>query len=184
MGVKQIFSAIFAVLFRFPGFWRDMKEGIPDEDFNVIREYAVPVIALVQIAKFPLIGVPRPAMFFAIANFLIDIAALYLLIGGASYLLDRDRPERIQAGTLTILCYSMTPVWLCELFYFTGNWSMLIAFLALSYTLVISRSGMTVLLDLDSGVSGASLRNAALFLVTVNSAVFLLLRAVMRLFKF
>ncbi len=123
----------FATVHSGANYW---KEGIQsDDEFNVIREYAVPVIALVQIAKFPLIGVPRPAMFFAIANFLIDIAALYLMTGGAAYLLEQERPEVSKTGTLTILCYSMTPVWLCELFYFTGGGACLLLFLRSSIPL-------------------------------------------------
>ena len=186
MGVKELFSAIFSLLFRYGYFWNDLKEkevALGDE-FNVLRDYAVPVIALVQLAKFPLIGVPRQAMFFSIANFLIDIAALYLMMGGVAYLLARERSETPQAGIVTVCCYSMTPVWLSELFYFTGSWSWLFAFLALSYALVIGRRGLAVMLAVDSGVTGSALRNTALFVITVNTSLFLLIRAVMRLFNF
>ena len=78
----------------------------------------------------------------------------------------------------------MTPVWLFELFYFTGRLSWLFAFIALSYALVIGRKGLAVMLDVISGVTGNALRNTALFVITVNTAVFLLIRAVMRLFNF
>jgi hypothetical protein len=184
MGLKELFSAIFTLLFQYRKFWRDLKEAASDDELNVLRDYAVPVIALVQLAKFPLIGLPRQAMIFAIANFLIDVAALYLLMGGAAYLLARERSERITAGMVTVFCYSMTPVWISELFYFTGIWSWLFAFLALGYTLVIAKNGLAVMLDADSGVTGSTLRNTALFVVTVNTSVFLLIRAVMRLFNF
>ncbi|NMW21580.1 MAG: hypothetical protein HKK67_08110 [Chlorobiaceae bacterium] len=186
MGVKELFLAIFSLLFRYGNFWNDLKkrEVTHGDEFNVLRDYAVPVIALVQLAKFPLIGLPRPAMFFAIANFLIDIAGLYLMMGGAAYLFARENTETPQGGIVTVFCYSMTPVWLFELFYFTGRLSWLFAFIALSYALVIGRKGLAVMLDVISGVTGNALRNTALFVITVNTAVFLLIRAVMRLFNF
>jgi len=59
MGVKELFSAIFSLLFQYRKFWKNLKEGATGDEFNVLRDYAVPVIALVQIAKFPLIGLPR-----------------------------------------------------------------------------------------------------------------------------
>ncbi len=184
MGTKELFSAIFTLLFRYRKFWHDLKEATPDDEFNVLKDYAAPVIAIVQIAKFPLIGQPRQAMIFAIANFLIDIAALYLIMGGTAYLLSRERSEKIKAGMVTVFCYSMTPVWIVELFYFTGSWSWLFAFLALSYALVIAKNGLAVMLDFEVAVPVNVLRNTALFVVTVNTSVFLLIRAVMRLFNF
>ncbi|MCX6177981.1 MAG: hypothetical protein NT163_01160 [Chlorobiales bacterium] len=184
MGIKELFSAIFSLLFRYRKFWRDLKEVNSDSEFNVLRDYAVPVIALVQLGKFPLIGLPRQALFFAIANFLIDIAALYLMMGGAAYLLFQERSERIHSGMLTVFCYSMTPVWIFELLYFTGGWSWVFAFFALSYTLVIGRNGLAVMLDFYDGLAGSALRNTAFFVVVVNTAVFLLIRAAMRLFNF
>ena len=168
MGTKELFSAIFTLLFRYRKFWHDLKEATPDDEFNVLKDYAAPVIAIVQIAKFPLIGQPRQAMIFAIANFLIDIAALYLIMGGTAYLLSRERSEKIKAGMVTIFCYSMTPVWIFELFYFTGSWSWLFAFLALSYALVIAKNGLAVMLDFEVAVPVNVLRNTALFVVTVN----------------
>jgi len=184
MGVKELFSAIFSLLFQYPKFWKDLKEGAAGDEFNVLRDYAVPVIALVQLAKFPLIGLPRQAMIFAIANFLIDIAALYLMMGGSAYLLARERSEHIKDGILTVFCYSMTPVWLFELLYFTGSWSWFFAFFALVYALVIGKTGLAVMLDFASGVTDNAMRNTAFFVVTVNTSVFLLIRAVMRLFNF
>jgi hypothetical protein len=186
MGVKELFSAIFTLMFRHNTLWRNLKDkkGITDDEFSVLREYAVPVITLVQLAKFPLIGVPRPAMFFAIATFLIDIAVLYLMTGGAVYLLAQERSESFKARTLTVFCYSMTPVWLFELFYFTGTWSWFFAFLAISYTLFIGRNGLILLLDLDATVSARALSNTALFVVMVNTVAFLLISSLIRLFNF
>ncbi len=183
MSVKELFVAIFTLLFRNRTLWRDLKEGIPGKEFTVLREYAVPVIALVQLAKLPLIGVPQPAMFFAITNFLIDIAVLYLITGGVGYLVAREQSESFKAMTLHVVCYSMTPVWLFEPFYFTGTWSWLFAVIALSYTLVIGKNGLTVF-DLEPAVSRPVLRNTALFVVLVNIMAFLLINAAMRLFNF
>lgn len=183
MGIKELLSAIYAILFHNGALWRDLKNSEAGDEFSVLREYAVPVIALVQLLKFPLIGVPRTAMIFTIANFLIDIAALYLMTGGAVYLLAQERPENFKARTLMLFCYSMTPVWLVELFYFTGIWSPLFAFAALSYTLVIGRNGLKLLLDIDEAVSVPALRYTALFVIMVNLAAFLLIRSAMKLFN-
>ncbi len=184
MGIKELFSSILTILFRYRKFWRELKADGRTEELDLQREYAVPVIALVQLMKFPLIGVPRTAMFFAIANFLVDVAALYLVTGGAAALLARSGAKNTQAKVLTIFCYSMTPVWLFELFYFTGSWSWLFAAFALSYTLVISRNGLSVLFALDEALCAAAMRNVALFLVLVNGAAFLVIKALMRLFNF
>jgi len=184
MGVKELFLAIFTLLFRNNSLWRDLKKGVPGEDFNVLREYAVPVIALVQLAKFPLIGVPQPAMLFAIINFLVDIAVLYLITGGVSYLVTREQSESGKAMMLNVIGYSMTPVWLVELLYFTGSRSWLFAVIALSYTLVIGKNGLTVLFDLEPAGSRPVLRNAAFIVVMVNIVAFLLIGAAMRLFNF
>jgi hypothetical protein len=184
MGVKELFSAIFTLLFRNSVLWRDLKKEEVADEFSVLREYAVPVIALVQLVKFPLIGVPRMAMIFTLATFLIDVAALYLMTGGAVFLLAQDQTERFKAKTLTVVCYSMTPVWLFELFYFTGPWRSLIAALALGYTLVIGRNGLKLLFAPDTTLSFPALRNTALFVVMVNTVAFLLISSLIRLFNF
>ena len=184
MGVKELFVAIYTLLFRNRTLWRDLKQGVPGKEVTVLRDYAVPVIALVQLAKFPLIGVPKPAMFFAITTFLIDIAVLYLVAGGAEYLLARERSESARAMILNVVCYSMTPIWLCELFYFTGIWSLLFALIALSYTLVIGKDGLTILLDLDPALSRSLLTKSAFLVVMTNIAAFLLISAAIRLFNF
>ncbi|MFZ4525197.1 MAG: hypothetical protein ACOYOE_06520 [Chlorobium sp.] len=184
MGVKELFVTIFTLLFRNGSLWRDLKKGVSGQEFNVLREYAVPIIALVQLAKFPLIGVPQPAMFFAMINFLVDIAVLYLITGGVSYLVAPEQSESGKAMMLNVVCYSMTPVWLVELFYFTGLWSWIFAVIALSYTLVIGKNGLTVIFDLEPARSRPVLRNTALFVVMVNIMAFLLISAAMRLFNF
>ncbi len=183
MSVTELFSAIFRLLFHNSSLWHDLKKGSEGDGSSVLREYAVPVIAIVQLVKFPLIGVPRTAMIFAIVNFLIDIATLYVMTGGAVYLLAKERTESIKAWTLTVFCYALTPVWIFELFYFTGFPRWLFAILALSYTLVIGRNGLKHLLDLDQPLSAPVLRNTALFVVMVNMVAFLLISSTMRLFN-
>lgn len=184
MGVKELFSLIVTILFHNSALWHDLKNSEAGDEFNVLREYAVPVIALVQLLKFPLIGVPRLAMIFSIANFLIDIAALYLMTGGTVYLLSQERSESFKARTLMLCCYSMTPVWLGELFYFTGVWSSFFAFGALSYSLVIGRNGLKRMLDIDEAFSVPAMKNTAFFVVMINIVAFLLIRSAMRLFNF
>ncbi len=184
MGVKELFSAIVAVLLRNGRFWLELKETPPSEESNVMRDYAVPLIALVQLAKFPLIGQPRVAMYFCIATFLIDVAALFLLTGGTLSLFEAKKRERFQESLSRVVSYSMTPVWMIELLYFlNGNWSFLFAAAAISYTLVIGRNGMKVTLDLAPAPSASALRNTALYLMAVNSASFFLIRSLMRLFN-
>ncbi len=184
MRPKELFISIFAVLFRYRSFWQKLKDNMPSDTSGLLRDYAVPVIALTQLCKFPLIGVPRPAMFFSIATFLIDVGVLYLLIGGAVYLVDPERPEKIQSDMLTVFSYSMTPVWISELFYFTGVWSWLFAVSAILYTVVISRYGFNLLCEPHTADSRNALRKITLFQVAVNCAVFFLEKALMRLFNF
>jgi hypothetical protein len=167
MGFKELVMAMIAVLFHHRSLWQSLKvEGKVAEDV-VLKEYAIPVIALVQFVKFFLAGNPRHAMVFVIMNFLVDISALYLLMRGAAYLFEYKRSEAV-----TLLCYAMTPVWLFELFFFSGSWSIYFALFALLYTLVISRNGLIFWLDLDFAASAPAVKMAAFFLVIVNSAAF------------
>jgi hypothetical protein len=184
MGVHELFSAMFTLLFRNSALWRDLRKGEVADESSVLRDYAVPVIALVQLVKFPLIGVPRTAMIFTIATFLIDVMALYLMTGGAAYLLPQQQTESCKSKILTVFSYSMTPVWLFELFYFTGLWSWLFAAFALGYTLVIAKNGLKLLLDLDDTLSTSGLRNTAFFVAMVNMLAFLLISSLIRLFNF
>ncbi|NTV97839.1 MAG: hypothetical protein HGA70_01575 [Chlorobiaceae bacterium] len=184
MTPRELFSRIIAVLFRYPAFWSGMKENPPADETVLLRDYAVPVIALVQLVKFPLIGVPRTAMFYTLANFLIDVGALYIIAGAASYIVEHDSSKCSPQKTLAVFCFSMTPVWISELFYFAGPWSWLAAAIGIIYALVINRHGLIVFLGLDQGVSGAALRNIILLQLLTGGAVFLLIRAVMRLFNF
>lgn len=184
MGVNELFSAMFSIMFRNSTIWRAIKRGELSGESGVLREYAVPVIALVQLIKFPLIGVPRSAMIFAIATFLIDVAALYLMTGGAIYLLAQPRTESFKSKVLTAFSYSMTPVWLFELFYFTGPLRWFLAAFALAYTLVIGRNGLKFLFDHDETFTVSALRNTGFLVVMVNTAAFLLISSLIRLFNF
>jgi len=177
MPLKQLFSAMMAVMFRYRNFWARVREGEWPEGVDLLRSYAVPVIAMVQLLKFPLIGVPRPAMFYAIASFLLDVAALYLLSGGMLKLLLTDDPARIEGKVVTVLAYGLTPVWLFELFYFSPLWSWMVALLALGHTLLIAWYGFSLLL----GVSGRPMLRAGFFLAGVQSIVFMLSMSLMRL---
>ncbi|MEI8033343.1 MAG: hypothetical protein WCH05_08365 [Chlorobiaceae bacterium] len=185
MGVKELFSAIARLLFSNGRFWRELKESVPPEDANVMREYAVPVIAMVQLLKFPLIGQPRPAMYFSIANFLIDVAALFVLSGGTLSLLEPDKRERFQESVSSVVCYAMTPVWLGELLYFIpGSWNLLFAAVAICCTLLIGRNGLKITFEGELVLSASALRNVAIYFVAVNSASLFLIRSMIRLFNF
>lgn len=179
-GLKQLFGAIGAVLFRYRRFWRELQQGGWPEGLDVQRGYAVPVIAMVQLLKFPLIGVPRPAMFFAIASFIIDVAAFYVLSGVTSRILFQEKAGEMEGGVVTVLSYAMTPVWLFELFYFTGSWSWIFALLALGHMLLISNSGFSLLFSL----SGRPLQIAAIFTGILQTSVFVLFKSLVRLFNF
>ncbi|KZK73805.1 MAG: hypothetical protein A3K90_03120 [Pelodictyon luteolum] len=179
-GLKQLFGAMVAVLFRYRRFWLELKAGAWPEGLDVQRAYAVPVIAMVQLLKFPLIGVPRPAMFFAIASFIIDVAAFYVLSGATSRILFQEKAGEMEGGVVTVLSYAMTPVWLFELFYFTGSWSWIFALLALGHMLLISSSGFSSLFSL----SGRSMKTAALFAGVLQASVFVLYMSLVRLFNF
>lgn len=181
MGIKELLTAVFSLLFRNRRLWHSIRELPLDEEFNVQKDYAIPIIAFVQLLKFPLVGLPGRAMYFAIASFLIDIAALYLMTGGGAYLLAKEGEKNVPQKTNILFCFSMTPVWLGELFYFTGSWSWLFAALALGYALFAGRNGLKELFGLDLPLSGTQLTNTALLALTVNLSAFLLIRAVMRL---
>ncbi|MDT9546799.1 MAG: hypothetical protein RI826_05615 [Chlorobium phaeovibrioides] len=180
MPLKQLFSAMMAVMFRYRNFWNRVRDGEFPEGVDLLRTYAVPVIAVVQLLKFPLIGVPRPAMLFSIASFLLDVTALYLLSGGVLKLLFPDEPAAMEGKVVTVLAYGLTPVWLFELFYFTPLWSWVVALLALGHTLLISWYGFSLLL----GLSGRPMLRAGFFLAGVESVVFMLSMSLMRLFNF
>lgn len=145
MGLKWLFMTVLSLLFHPETFW---KERTAERDgVNPMKDYAAPVIATVQLIKLPLVGVPRSAMILAIVSFIVDVAVLYVLSGAISRIADRTRSESVQDGVLTLLCYSLTPLWLAEPFYFTGSLRWLFAAGALIHALFIMKSGLPVLLE-------------------------------------
>jgi hypothetical protein len=181
MGLKILFATVFAVLFTPGSFWRDLKNG--DLSQNPLKDYSLPVIAVVQLCKFPVIGVPRTAMMFSLVSFIVDVSVVYLLAGAIVYLIDREQPEAVQQRVLILLSYALTPVWLIEPFYFAGGWSWFFAAAALSYALVIGKSGMSVLLEEEVGrFEWLPARTAVLFIM-VNTASYLLIRGLIRFFN-
>jgi len=180
MSIKKLFSTIIALLFSHRQFWEDYRSGKAGVVDNVLKDYAVPVIALVQLVKFPLIGIPRQAMIIAIATFLVDVAALYLITGGIMRFFEGERQNRQEQIITAVIGFSLTPVWLAEPFYFLGNWSWVFASAAILFSLFISNNGFSLLFD---RTNQSAMRNSALLLVTVCLAVFVVERGMLRLFN-
>ena len=183
MNAQEFFMAIVNILFRNVTLWCSLKESIVGKESDILRQYAAPVIVLVQLIKFVIIGQPRAAMLSGITSFLVDSAGLYLISGAVIALLGKDRSESFKGVVLTVICYAMTPIWLSELFSMTGVWSVLFFLVALSHTVVVSRNGLITMLDLDALQYRSILRNITLLLVVVNSVAFSLLSASIRLFN-
>jgi hypothetical protein len=181
MSLKTLFLTVFSLLFTPGKFWRELKETNPS--INALKDYAVPLIAVAQLVKFPLIGVPRTAMMFSLISFIVDISALYLLAGAVVYLLDRDYPEALQQRVMTVLCYSLTPVWLFEPFCFTGRWSWYYAAFALTWALFIGKSGFSLMLHEENAHREGATPKAALLIILVNIASFMVLRGFIRFFN-
>lgn len=174
-----------AILFSFRQFWEEFFSQSSDvPQGNVLKDYSVPVIAMMQLVKFPLIGVPRLAMIVAIATFLVDVAALYLVAGGLSGFIDNGRNRSQPPEEATALAgFSLTPVWLVEPFFFIEGWNWLFAALSICYAFLICRSGLVVLAGRTMRPGRSAMRNSALLLVTVSTAVFFVERALLRLFN-
>ncbi len=184
MDVRKLFLTIRVVLFSCRKFWADFRASGSGSGANVLREYSVPVIAMVQLVKFPVIGVPRQAMITAIASFLADMAAVYLLAGGTMRLLDRENRNDIEEGVTALTGFSLTPVWLAEPLFFIDGWNWFFAAAAIVYAMVIWRCGFLLLLDRKSSPSGGgALRNSLFLLAAVSVAVFLLEKGMLRLFN-
>ncbi len=183
MDVKRLFLTIRAVLFSCRKFWTDFRAGSPGIGANVLKEYSVPVIAMVQLVKFPVIGVPRHAMITAIASFLADMAAIYLLAGGTMRLFDRERNSDVEESVTALTGFSLTPLWLAEPLFFIDGWNWLFAALAIVYATLLWRCGFLLLLERKTPSSGSALRNSSILLVAVSVAVFLLEKGMLRLFK-
>ncbi|TCD47093.1 hypothetical protein E0L29_10070 [Chlorobium sp. N1] len=85
----------------------------------------------------------------------------------------------MEGGVVTVLSYALTPIWLFELFYFTGSWSWLFALLALGHMLLISTAGFGSLFAL----SGRPVKAAALVTGLLQASVYVLSTALVRLFN-
>lgn len=181
MGLKWIFTALFSVLFRPEVFWSDARERF--REVNAMKDYAAPVIAIVQFVKLPFIGMPRMAMLLAVISFTVDVAVLYLLSGAIVSLAGSDRPESIQHDVMTVLSFSLTPVWLAEPFGFAGAWRWVVMAAALVYTLVIARTGMQSMLGNADPVVVETFSRQSAFLVAVAVMIsFLLQNGLIRFF--
>ncbi|MCF8383618.1 MAG: hypothetical protein K9G39_08535 [Chlorobium sp.] len=183
MDVKKLFLTIWAVLFSCRKFWTDFRAGAPGIGANVLKEYSVPVIAMVQLVKFPVIGTPRQAMITAIASFLADMAAIYLLAGGTMRLLDRENRNDIEESVTALTGFSLTPLWLVEPLCFIDGWNWLFSAAAIVYAMLLWRCGFFLLLERKAPPAGSALRNSSILLVAVSAAVFLLEKGMFRLFK-
>jgi hypothetical protein len=180
MGVKWLFAAIFSVLFRPDAFWREARERL--RELNAMKEYAAPVIVIVQFVKLPFIGAPRMAMLLAVIGFTVDVAVLWLLSGALVSLAGSARSESIRQEIMTLLCFSLTPVWLVEPFGFAGAWRWLVMAAALVHALFIARIGMQTLLVSENLEIDAFFRKSAVLIATATMIAFLLQSGLIRFF--
>ncbi|RDD30735.1 hypothetical protein CR161_08455 [Prosthecochloris sp. ZM] len=139
MGLKQLLMVFRAVMLQPRLFWKNFRDGGEYEAFDPLRDYAVAIIALVQLVKFPLIGEPRPAMIYALFNFILDIVILYLLSGIFNTVASRMKDGSGAACMQVIPCFALTPFWLVEPFFFAGFWGWFFAVSGIFYTLVLFR---------------------------------------------
>ena len=143
--MQKFLSAVWSVLVKPVSFWKELSSGGLYGNDDVLRDYAAPLIGVVQIVKFPLIGVPRPAMIYGVVNFVLDVAVLYLLVGvfGA---LAGDEPDGASPLRASVLpCFALTPFWLAEPLFFIDRWGAFIACGALLHVLVVVNAGIGVL---------------------------------------
>ncbi|WP_068867566.1 MULTISPECIES: hypothetical protein [Prosthecochloris] len=132
MALRYLFSAFAAVMFKPGFFWAARRDG-PYNGMDAIREYALPLIAMVQLLKFPIIGEPRPAMFYALFCFSVDVAVLLLLSGIGS-------KRRTEQG---LAAFTLTPFWVAEPFFlFTGS-GWIFALCAVCYVLLLQRFALS-----------------------------------------
>lgn len=180
MGVKWLFATMFSVLFKPEAFWKDARKQLGE--LNAMRDYAAPLITIAQLCKLPFIGVPRMAMLLAIFGFVIDVAVLYLLSGAIGSLAGPDRSESLQIDVMTVLCFSLTPIWLAEIFSFLGVWRWLVMAAALLHAVLMMRGGMYALLDIKTPKIEALWRKSGLIMATVTFISFMLIGGLIRLF--
>jgi hypothetical protein len=180
MGVKWLFTTIFSVLFRPASFWKEARERF--REANAMKEYAAPVIAIAQFCKLPFVGVPRMAMLLAIISFTVDAAVLWLLSGAMASLAGSGRSESIRHDVMTVLCCSLTPVWLAEPFGFAGVWRWLAIGVALLYALFIARIGMQRMLGSEIPEIEVFFGKSAMLIATATMISFLLQSGLIRFF--
>ncbi|NTW74488.1 MAG: hypothetical protein HGB29_06435 [Chlorobiaceae bacterium] len=180
MGLKWVFMTMFSVLAHPETFWKKLRES--HEEVNPMKDYAAPVIATVQLFKLPLVGVPKSAMILAIVSFVVDVAVLYVLSGAISKLAGLDRQAPVQERVLTLLCYSLTPVWLAEPFYFSGSLRWIFAAVALLYALVIMRHGLQAMLDREVPHLEALTGKTTLLTIVATMASFTAISGLIRIF--
>ncbi len=179
MGLKALFMTIVSVLFHPEVFWTDARERLGE--VNPMRDYAAPLITIAQFLKLPIVGVPRMAMVLAISGFVIDVAVLYLLAGAIGSLAGADRTEVLQMDVMTILSFSLTPVWLAEPFYVLGVWRWLVMGAALMYAVLITRLGMYSLLGLETLKIEALWRKSGVLMATATFISFMLVGGLIHL---
>jgi hypothetical protein len=180
MGLKWLFVTMFSVLAHPEAFWKEQRERHPE--LNAMKDYAAPVIAIAQLFKIPLIGVPRSAMIVAMVNFTVDVAVLYLLSGAIVSLVGRQRPQSFQDDVLTMFCYALTPVWLVEPFYFMGSWRWLFFAVALLHSIFISRYGLQSLLGREVPNMASLFGKSAVIVAMATMTAFMLNSGLIRFF--
>ncbi|NTU69109.1 MAG: hypothetical protein HGB02_09605 [Chlorobiaceae bacterium] len=180
MGLKWLFTTMFSVLVQPQAFWKEgagRREGV-----NAMKDYAAPVIAMVQLLKLPLVGVPKPAMIMAIISFIVDVAVLYLLSGAIASIAGRDRTASMQDDILAMLCYALTPVWLAEPFYFANAWRWLFLVVALVHACFILKPGLHATLDMATPHVEALTGKSALLTSAATLASFMAMTGLIRIF--
>jgi len=181
MTIRQILAVIAGLFSRPRQFWQEMMQPEVTGRNDMFREYAVPVIAVMQLCKFPLIGEPRPAMLFALFSFVLDIAALYLLSGIFSSATSDagSRSETAAGGRIPV--FALTPFWFSEPFFFAGTWGGVAVTAAGLLGMAFTAFGLGVLQEAGAGFSSLKKVWLSGMLVLVIAVCFLLQRAVIDL---
>ena len=180
MGLKWLFMTMYSVLVHPEAFWKEQRES--PHEVNAMKDYAAPVIAIAQLCKIPLIGVPRSAMIVAMVNFTVDVAVLYLLSGAIVSLVGRNRTESFQDEVVTMFSYALTPVWLVEPFYFLGSWRWLFFAVALLHSIFISRYGLQSMLGREVPNLGVLCGKSALIVAVTAMTAFMVNSGLIRFF--
>ncbi len=143
--MRQFFLTVRDVIFKPGEFWHDVSAAGGRDSLDALRSYAVPLIALAQIAKFPVIGVPRTAMIYGIINFVLDVAVLYLLMGLYTAFLDETRGKDGATVAALIPCFSLTPFWVLEPLFLFDRLGLFFAGAGVLTALFIANAAFTVL---------------------------------------